>query len=65
MGAWSLLQDRCLASMCYREIGEVTVILYLKAQMSFYPHCPQVSADTCATSAYEQSTSHALPKGVN
>ena len=37
MGVWSPLQDRCLASMSYRKIGEVTVILYLKAQMSFYP----------------------------
>jgi hypothetical protein len=65
MGVWSPLQDRCLASMSYRKIGKVTVTIYVKAQMSFYPHCPHVSADTCAISTYEQSTSHTLPKGVN
>jgi len=63
MGVWSPLQDRCLASMSYRRVGEVTVILYLKAQMSFYPPCPHVSADTCAINAYEQSTSHTSQKG--
>jgi hypothetical protein len=65
MGAWSPLQDRCLASLSYRKIGEVTVILYLKAQMSFYPYCPHGLADTCAINAYEQSTSHTLLKGGN